>query len=54
MSVRPRMAGPSRVCPRKSQAISDISTMPMPDHIAYAIPTGMVREARERKKKAAP
>jgi hypothetical protein len=54
MSANPIRAGISSFCPRKSQPIIAISTIPTPDHIAYAIPTGMVRKLRDKKKNVAP
>ena len=52
MSVRPIIAGISSDCPKTSQAISVTSTIPIPDQIAYAIPTGIVRNVSDKKKKA--
>ena len=46
------IAGISSDWSKTNQAISVMNTIPMPDQIAYAIPTGIVRKVSDKKKKA--
>jgi hypothetical protein len=41
ISAIPINAGASNFCPKSSQPVSEISTIPTPDQMAYATPTGI-------------
>ncbi|MNG29174.1 hypothetical protein D3C84_1145580 [compost metagenome] len=49
INASPIIAGKSGICLKKTAPIMVIKTIPTPDHIAYAIPTGIVLIAKLKK-----
>ena len=48
ISARPEIAAKSRCCLNATHPMAEISTMPIPDQMAYAMPTGMFFSTRLR------